>query len=310
MLTTDEVIWAFRYCLGRSPESMDAIKSHSGFATWLDLRNALLGTPEFIASLNSPVITDPWVICRVMNGKRLMWVDLSDRFVSQACRVDDYEPAETSFVRSHLKEGDHFLDIGANIGWFTMLASTIVGKGGRITSFEPRPITLQHLKSSIEINQLEEMVTVHGVGVSDVTGETYLSWQEGTDNPGGSFVSTIALGGNMASQVIRLVSLDSLDIGKVNLVKIDVEGSEYKAMTGAKKLIDQSRPTVLSEINPIALKNVSGRSPDEYLDLFIRRNYRVFIVDGSLTSPQEISAYPPSWPRDLMNVGLIPSERL
>ena len=309
MLTTDEVIWAFRYCLGRDPESMEVIRSHAHFASWLDLRNALLGTREFAASASFQ-LPKRWVICPVMGGKRLMWVDLSDRYVSQHCLFDDYEPAETKFVRDHLRNGDHFLDIGANIGWFTMLASTIVGKSGKITSFEPRPITARHLRESVKLNNLDQIVTLHEFGVSDVIGQNYLSWQEGTDNPGGSFVSSVALGGAMTSEEIRLATLDSLALGKVDFVKIDVEGSEFRAMMGGANLIDRDRPTFLSEIYPTAFRNVSGCSPDEYLEFFTRRGYRIFIVDGSLDTTPEITSYPESWPRDLLNVGVIPSERI
>jgi FkbM family methyltransferase len=310
MLTRDEVIWGFRYCLGRDPESESVVEGHRNFNGWKELRNALLRCPEFVnGDFACAGLENRWVIAPVMGGKRLMWVDLGDRYVSRACIRDDYEPNETRFIQKYLNTGDVFLDVGANIGWYTLLASTIVGEYGRIYAIEPRPGTFERLQETIALNKLQNKVKLYQLAVSDKSGSGFLSWVPQTDNPGGSFLSNEDLSGNMVSHPVELVTIDSLDINTVNFIKIDVEGSEYRAIMGAMNLILKNRPIILSEILPLSLQRISGKSADEYLELFLKLDYKIFIIDG-IHGGKEIRNYPRWWERDVLNVGMIPQERI
>jgi FkbM family methyltransferase len=304
MLTRDEVIWGFRYLLGRDPESEDTILAHTVFRDWAHLREALLKTEEFANAVRMAPINKRWVLAPVMNGARLMWVDLGDRYVSRGCLVDNYEPIETAFVRRHLRSDSIFLDVGANIGWFTIVASTIVGERGRIHAFEPLPDTAAHLKQTIEANELEALVTVHELALSATDGEGFINWSKGTDNPGGSFATTQLMNG-FESVRIAFRTLDSLALGRVDFVKLDVEGSEMNVMRGGEKTILGSRPVMLAEVNPTSLRNISGVSPDELIDYVRGHGYRVVMLDHE-RGEFEIDRFPPDWPRELANVGMLP----
>ncbi|MHB8285716.1 MAG: FkbM family methyltransferase, partial [Caulobacteraceae bacterium] len=161
MLSADEVIWGYRFLLGRDPESRDVIEQYFPLADVRAMRDIVMRSEEFqkIQGLNHPALK-AWVLTPVMSGKRRMWVSLADKFVSRACLIDNYEPTETSLVRSLVAAGDHFIDIGANIGWFTVLASTLVGPSGRVTAFEPRPETRLYLEQTVMENKLADSVQV------------------------------------------------------------------------------------------------------------------------------------------------------
>jgi FkbM family methyltransferase len=304
MLTRDEVIWAFRYCFGRDPESEETIVAHSAFNGWAQLREALVKTDEFVNNLPISGLGEHWVLAPVMSGTRLMWLDLGDRYVSRACLMDNYEPVESGFVRRTLKPDSIFLDIGANIGWFTMIGSTILGDKGHIHAFEPRPPTVSRLKRTIEANALGDRVTVHDFALSSSEGEGFISWARGTDNPGGSFISESELTGGMESERVPLRPLDSLNLGAVDFIKMDVEGSEMKVILGGERTFFSSRPVIMTEINPSALRNISNVSPNEFIDFFRERNYRVVMLEGR--EEFEIECFPPDWPRDIANVGMFP----
>src|SRR5262249_16356678 len=157
--------------------------------------------------------------------ERLMWIDLGDHFVSRGCLLDSYEPAETRFVRTVLREGDTFADVGANVGWFTLLASMIVGRQGRIHAFEPRPETVDYLEKRVFLNRPEGQVTIYRYGLSDADGQTLLVWAKDTDNPGGSFLADHKPHPSAESQLVAVRSLDDLALSRLDFMKVDVEGA-------------------------------------------------------------------------------------
>jgi FkbM family methyltransferase len=305
MLTRDEVIWAFRYCFGRNPESEETILAHSGFSDWLHLRDALMNTEEFATTATIGWLADRWVLAPVMDGTRMMWLNLADRYVSRACLLDNYEPIESQFVRRMLRPDSVFLDIGANIGWFTMIASTLIGDKGRIHAFEPRPETVAHLKRTIEVNKLGAVVDVHNCALSAAEGVGFINWSKNTDNPGGSFLSLDAPAQRMENEKVAVRTLDSFELGRVDFIKIDVEGSEMKAIKGGEATIFSSRPVILTEINPNILKSISGISPNEFIDYFRNRNYKAMMLDRDC-GEFEIERFPPDWPHDIANVAMMP----
>src|SRR5690348_15511421 len=128
---------------------------------WRKFRQALLKSAEFSRNSLARPLVPKWVAAEIFGGKRLIWLDLMDDYVSRGCLFDAYESIETELVRKHLKPGQVFLDIGANIGWFTLLASMIVGEEGHVHAFEPRRPTVGYLRRSVSANSLDALVTVH-----------------------------------------------------------------------------------------------------------------------------------------------------
>ena len=307
MLTNDEVIWGYRYILGRDPESTAVIDRHMrAQPDWRNFRRALLNSPEFARNRIDRASESKRVATSIFRGERLIWLDLADSFVSRGCLFDAYEPIETALVRQHLTAGDVFLDIGANIGWFSLLASTIIGPSGHVHAFEPRTPTVEYLRRSISMNGLESAITVHDVGLDSGDGEQFLAWVKDTPNPGHSMVTSSATQEGMDSIRIRLMTLDSLKIPRVDFVKIDVEGAEMRVLEGGATTISRNRPIVLSEVYPDQLLRVSGASPSDFFSWFLNHGYRAFVADAVRTG-EEIDGFPPDWHKELMNVLFLPS---
>ncbi|HTV31653.1 MAG TPA: FkbM family methyltransferase [Methylocella sp.] len=311
MLTHDEVIWGYRYLLGRVPESAKTIESHAHlYADWRAFRTALLNSAEFRQLLHGTrKLTPKWVAADVFAGKRTMWLDLNDDYVSRGCLNDSYEPLETAFVKANLGQGDIFLDIGANIGWFTLLATTLIGDTGRVHAFEPRKPTVDYLRRSIALNGLNSIVTVHEVGLDLEERDHCLAWEKGTTNPGHSALCEGGAGNEFETMAIHVTALDKIGLAKVDFIKIDVEGAEMNVFLGGAKTITTHRPVILSELYPDQLKCVSHATPNDLFEHFRAMNYRAFIID-TVRCGDEITDFPADWRKELVNVVIIPGERL
>lgn len=308
MLTSDEVVWGYRYTLGRDPESNLVLDRHkAAHEDWRQFRDRLLASAEFMHAHRGRTLPPKWVATDILQGQRLLWLDLEDAFVSRGCLMDGYEPVESAFVRANLREGDVFLDIGANIGWFTMLASTIVGGSGHIHSFEPRKPTVDYLRRSVQANALSDLISVHDVGLADRNGEWHLAWAKGTSNPGSSCLMEDAGGANLNTIAITLQALDDLAIDKVDFIKIDIEGAEMLAMNGGSQTIARNRPVVMSELHPKQLHLVSRASSADYIGWFKRQGYRVFLLEAD--RKDELDDFPQFLNKELANIVCLPPDR-
>jgi FkbM family methyltransferase len=309
MLTPEQVAWGYRYLLGREPESDKIIALQARNHTdWRSFRHSLLASAEFKGGQTSLNLPSKWVAADVFGGKRMIWLDLRDDFVSREALRDSYETIESAFVSALLRPGDVFLDIGANIGWFTLLASTLIGESGHIHAFEPLRPTVGYLRRSVAVNGLQPMVTVHEFGLADVEGEFRLAWKKNSRNPGNSYLVDGERDG-IETISIQLRTLDSLRLDKVDFVKLDVEGAEPKVFAGGRNTFKKHRPIVMSELFPDQLKMVAGISPREFIAMFKSLDYQSFIVDQHESS-EAVDDFPGDFPREVTNIGLIPSEKL
>jgi len=185
---------------------------------------------------------------RLGNGMRVVvpWNDDGGRAIYE---TGWYEPATVRAVESLLKPGMVFMDIGANMGQYSLLASKIVGPAGAVHSFEPSPTMYPWLARNVRLNNARNIHT-NRLGLSDCekTVTLYLSTPENQGatsmQPQYNFsgktaeVQCVALDGYLAQQGIR----------KVDAMKIDVEGAELEVFRGAEKLLTgQQRPGMVIE---------------------------------------------------------------
>jgi len=173
-------------------------------------------------------------VCQgALRGKR--WVAGSS---DHGCWLGSYEFDKQRLVARSVTPGTVFFDIGANVGFYTLLASLLVGDTGRVFAFEPLPRNLGYLDKHLRINGVRN-VTVFRAAVSDHSGEAWFS--EGRDPSQGKLSSTGTI-------PIALLSLDDLvTAGTVPLphcMKIDVEGAEVSVLQGAGRVLTDGSPTV------------------------------------------------------------------
>jgi FkbM family methyltransferase len=202
-------------------------------------------------------------------------------FVTQTLLMTEmWEPEVTQWVTSSLKPGDVFVDVGAHVGYYTLLAGKLVGESGKVVAVEPNPATFARLERDIALNQFKNIVA-QKVACTDQ--ETTLKFfQAPIDNTGTSSINkTNAHEGNEIS--VPGVPLDKIiqDLGikRVDLVKIDVEGAEMMVLGGMTNIIATYHPKVSIELKDDLLKNM-GSSLEAAKALFLKNGYTLQSFDG------------------------------
>ena len=160
-----------------------------------------------------------------------------------SCWIGLYEWEKARLLARTLKPGMVFFDVGANVGYFTLLASRLVGPTGRIFAFEPLRRNLTYLRRHIAMHNLEN-VTVVEVAVSDSEG--FATFDPGSNASSGRL-------SQQGSVHVQTVSLDKeISAGRLpvpDILKIDVEGAEVQVLDGLKKTLETARPKVCLDIH-------------------------------------------------------------
>jgi FkbM family methyltransferase len=184
-----------------------------------------------------------------------------------------YEELTAQLFERAITPGMTVLDLGANIGFYTLLAAPRVLPGGRVFAFEPAPENVELLRKNVAANGLEH-VTVVPKACSDSAGRVTLHL-----SPRGKGLHTIGAAGNgWASLEIETVRLDEFfDDPRfiVDVAKIDIEGAETRALRGMERLIARSpRMKLLTEINPTALAQ-NGDTAESYLRALFAHGFKI-----------------------------------
>ena len=199
-----------------------------------------------------------------------------------------WEPAITRWVRTQLRPGDVVVDIGANIGYFSLLAAGLVGQSGTVLAFEPVPSIADMLEQNISRNGLD--VDVRRVAVSDHPG-TIEVFRAAGRNLG---TSGTAPGAGVSEGLVPCVrAADAVPPElwpRIRFVKIDVEGDEARVLSGLGPVLDAMPvdSAVLVEISPDALV-AQGTSPAEILDAMAARGFTAMAIRNSY-DPRDYAA--------------------
>lgn len=195
-----------------------------------------------------------------------------------------FEPNEFAFLRGTLRPGMNFVDIGANEGLFTLFAARRVGPSGKVIAVEPSSRERQILDRNIARNGLGNVTVVpHALAAEPGTAELRIApKQHGLHNTLGDFIYEYENEIAIVREPVAVETLDALQtrlaLGRVDMIKIDVEGAEVKVLTGAKELLSTSRPILLVEANEEALR-CQGTSRKALLDLLQGLDYRIHIFN-------------------------------
>ena len=186
-------------------------------------------------------------IAEITPGARLkLPADLRFTTTSIYLLRDNVEP-EVRYLDKFLRRGDVFVDVGANIGLFTLKAATIVS---RVVAAEPGADAGQQLKQNLALNAFTN-VTIVPKAISDAVGKAVLFHNPLGDDP--QAFSLINDGTSTESEEVEITTLDNLvadaGVDRVDCIKIDVEGAEDRVIGGAAKTLDAFHPTVIFEMN-------------------------------------------------------------
>jgi FkbM family methyltransferase len=206
-----------------------------------------------------------------------------------------WEPYLTRWITTRLRPGDMFVDVGANIGYFSLLASKLVGKSGKVVAIEPSPKTFRMLQHNLAINRAHnvralnmaaadksELVEVFG-GNKHFTGLANIC---AVGNQERGFVVEGQVQAAPLSEI-----LGAAEIKTARLVKIDVEGSEWRVMEGLSELFLHGRGDLefIVEINP-ECGTLQGRRPEEIVRAFQGAGFHLYRIENDYDA---VSYLPP-----------------
>ena len=208
-----------------------------------------------------------------------------DKQVSHKIREEGiWEPYETSLILSWLQAGGVFIDVGANIGFFTLIAASLVGEHGQVFAFEPDPANHALLTKNARYNKLAPRIhsVMAGLSTVDAKGTLFLSEDNLGDHriyPGRGCRETCDIDLLNGAEYLR----HQLRVHKhtgIDLIKVDTQGSETQVMEGLMPLLLELSfvPPILIELTPFALRE-AGSSGRQLIELLANLQLDFHIVD-------------------------------
>lgn len=276
----------------------DAVSRETPVLTRTDgrgLQRRLVGPPGLtrtwrrgIARLRSGRL--PSMVATFSDGRRFR-IDAGDVMYEQIYRLGEYEPEVTHVIRGILRAGDVAVDLGANHGWYVVVMANVVGPEGEVWAVEPGAAMVASLLANLELNP-ELPVTVHGVAIGDADGEVLL--HHFSELPHGH-ASTSTLGyEDFDTERVACLTLDNLLAGAARLpalIKMDVEGSELKALRGAAGVLAAKQSMWVIEVNS-ETSAAFGYAPAELLDSFSDDYWVYRVASGGLLPEEDPAAAP------------------
>lgn len=245
-----------------------------------------LGRIYLTRALNDFVTSRLKSVARVQGHK--MFLDPRDHLNLFSNGI--YEPFETEIVKTEIRKGDIVLDIGANIGYYTLIFANLVGSEGKVFAFEPDPGNFALLEKNVEANGYHNVILVNKA-VSNKNGKIklYLSDDIGDHRiydpgDGRKFVEI---------EAIRLDDYFKQGNSRVNFIKMDIQGAEWEAIQGMNLLLQKNKDLkVITEFSPKLLR-ISGFKPEDYLGLLINHDFKLYHADERVQKIEPINIAEP-----------------
>mgnify|MGYP003618646790 CR=1 FL=1 len=312
LLSTDkadpsDLAYCYRLLLDRMPDP----------AGWqLHLRSIRSGFPRralvagFLDSAEFQSLHGQAQVQTVDTGAFRMAVDAEDPYIAPGIIAGQgYEPHVTAALLRELKPDSVFVDLGANMGWFSLTAAA-VAKQGQVVAIEPNYGNVQLLYRSLIANHFDN-VRVLPFAVSDRPTRLRLNFvrSNGYVSPADDQVG----GGT----IVEGEALDTLlgEIARVDILKMDIEGYEPVALRGMAGTLRRCRPVLLCEFHPAMIRANSGVEPAAFLNSLVELGYQLAVIrpDGSESPPMDAAGILGEWERlnrehnagDLMHLDLI-----
>jgi len=216
-------------------------------------------------------------------GRYSFTCDLRDSISREVCFTAHYEPQETALTQAVLGREMCFVDVGANWGYFTLLAAHLVGEGGRVVSLEPDPRLFSVLLENLARNKVDQATALP---LAAAEGRSVLMLS-GYSETGGNFGMSRVIAKQPVEDGYFQVLSDSLDsildeqrIDSVDLMKMDIEGSEALAVKGMSRCLATKKiKHLLLELHPQQLLDL-GSSADAVVEILLAADYKGITIDG------------------------------
>jgi FkbM family methyltransferase len=228
-----------------------------------------------------------------------------DYFTSYLKSIKCYEKCFTDFAHQVIKPTNLALDIGANLGYHTVTMGELVGNDGCVLSFEPQRIIFQQLNCNVFLNGLGNVYTFnHAVGENK--GEVFIeepNYYNDTEWPNVTNIGDTSINTENRGIPVHQTTIDSLNLKKLNFIKLDIQGSELGCLKGACQTIVKFKPYMFIEIEERQL-NKFGLTANELITYIKNLGYKLFriyvdfkVTDDYICIPLEnntfdVSKYP------------------
>lgn len=210
-------------------------------------------------------------------------IGIHSTLLGRMFRFNSYEKKLTELIKAHLDTEKDAIDIGANIGLFSVLLSKLINDN-KVLAIEPTPKALRFLRSNVSRNNCDENIIIHSGIVTNKKGAFSLNTIDGLEEYSslGKLVHNYIKDEKSDSITVQGDTLDNIvkhyNI-KPGFIKIDVEGAEFLAFQGAKNTIKEYKPIILSEISEQLLKN-QGSSSGEVFTLLKGFGYYIYNTEN------------------------------
>lgn len=215
---------------------------------------------------------DDWSVCRVL-GRYRIFVDTKDVGLSTFLLLDGYwEMWTTEAMLQFVRPGMTALDIGANLGYFTMLMADLAGPSGRVLAFEPVPRMAERLRQSVHVNGFAGTTHVHELALGDAPGEIDMFVPQ-LEPKNAHFSPAEGRPGEVRVPIARADQIEgALD---ADFIKIDVEGAEEGVWRGLEGILRRGRAlTIFLEFTPARYANAAA-----FLSTILAENFALHRID-------------------------------
>ena len=286
-VTASDLFYCFRLLLNRIPDQQEWVAHYSRVGEDL--------TKVVTSILNSHEFTQRHLLDRSEGAATLvelpafkMYVSPDDSYIGGSIiRQREYEPFLTRLFEQLLRPGMQVLDVGANMGYFSLLSASLVGESGRVYSWEPSPSNVKMLLASQLANGFKNVEIVQAAAGRR---SGLLNYFPNFSNGMVSEIGQVRPEQAFAAETVMALRIDDVlpRDAKIDFVKIDVEGFEYEALNGAMEMLRRCRPMIVSEFCPKSLLSASGINGEEYLRFLVDLGYDMQVVDEKKLIPGNI----------------------
>jgi FkbM family methyltransferase len=215
-----------------------------------------------------------------ISGNFQMWLMPKDHIQQQLFWYGYYDKPLGNLLKKIIKPGDVFMDIGANIGYFSMLAA-IKEPSANVIAFEPAIANFEKLSQNIVLNKFRNIQTVKAA--AGEFNEEKILYLSAEDNMGmNSFEQPENYSGK--KEKVKVVRMDDWfrqsGLSRINIIKMDTEGSELSVLNGMKEILMKFKPLLIIEINPETLSRFYV-APDSIISFLYELNYDGYIIPES-----------------------------
>jgi len=250
----------------------------------LNLKNNLISDTLYETIKPSGII----LVKNIMGNK--MYVHTDDKSIVPYLLLDNaWEKYKTDLFIKEVSRGMIIVDVGANIGYYTLIAANLVGPEGAVYAFEPEPTNYDLLCKNIKVNGYTNITAINKA-VSNKTGKAILYYEkERIVNPSFSKSNVLSVGDankkrNVGALEVETVSMDEyfekalIDLSNINVIKVDVEGAEGLMIDGSEMILMNDNLTLFLEFWPEGLKKL-GSDPLKLVQKLKKYGFKASLIN-------------------------------